>query len=235
MKKIPRLHLAVEHDDSQWEYDTKEEFFADFPKYCKYASCDINYNYELSLAATFYERWVHVCVDAPDRATIETIFNVFEKHRENSRLEPLPDPPPPPPPVVFIGHGCNSSWRDLKDHLRDKHGVNVTAYETGARAGHSIRDILEEMVTGSSFALLVFTGEDEQGDKSVRARQNVVHETGLFQGRLGFARAIILLEEGVEEFSNMQGVQHIKFSKNNIKEVFGEVIALLRREFKSAD
>ena len=238
VKEIPHLFLTVEHDNTQWEYDTKEEFFADFSKYCKYARFVIKYDYKFSLAATFYERRVNVCVDAPDRATIETIFNVFEKHRENSRLEPLPKPPPPPPPpppVVFIGHGRNPSWRDLKDHLRDKHGVNVTAYETGARAGHSIRDILEEMVTGSSFALLVFTGEDEQGDKSVRARQNVVHETGLFQGRLGFARAIILLEEGVEEFSNMQGVQHIKFSKNNIKEVFGEVIALLRREFKSAD
>ena len=226
--------LTVGHDDSEWKYDTKEEFFADFSKYCTSAHCNIQYDSKFSLQTIFYERYVMVEVSTPDRATIETIFNVFEKYLEKSRLEPLLVPPSDPP-VVFIGHGLNSCWRDLKDHLQDKHGVNVLTYETGERAGHSIRDILEEMVTESSFALLVFTGEDEQGDKSVRARQNVVHEAGLFQGRLGFAKAIILLEEGVEEFSNMQGVQYIRFSKNNIKEVFGEVIALLRREFKSAD
>jgi predicted nucleotide-binding protein len=41
----------------------------------------------------------------------------------------------------------------------------------------------------------------------------------------------MLLEENVEEFSNVQGVQYIRFSKNNIKETFGEVLATLRREF----
>lgn len=42
-----------------------------------------------------------------------------------------------------------------------------------------------------------------------------------------------MLEEGVEEFSNVQGVQHISFSKSNIKETFGDVLATLRREFGS--
>jgi predicted nucleotide-binding protein len=133
--------------------------------------------------------------------------------------------------VVFIGHGSNAAWRDLKDHLQDKHGFKIEAYETGARAGHTIRDILEEMVTRSSFALLVLTGEDEQPDGQLRARQNVIHEAGLFQGKLGFPRAILLLEDGVEEFSNVHGLQYIKFSKNNIKETYGEVLATLRREF----
>ncbi len=87
------------------------------------------------------------------------------------------------------------------------------------------------MVAKSSFAVLIMTGEDEQADGERRARQNVIHEAGLFQGRLGFARAILLLEEGVEEFSNVQGVQYIRFSKGNIKETFGEVLATLRREF----
>ena len=31
---------------------------------------------------------------------------------------------------------------------------------------------------------------------AVKARMNVIHEVGLFQGRLGFERAIVLLEEG---------------------------------------
>ena len=120
---------------------------------------------------------------------------------------------------------------DLKDHLQDKHGYDVQAYEIGSRAGHTIRDILEEMLEESSFALLVLTGEDETKDGKLHARQNVVHETGLFQGKLGFSRAIVLLEDGTEEFSNIAGIQQIRFSKGNIKETFGDVLAVLKREF----
>jgi len=124
-------------------------------------------------------------------------------------------------------------WRDLKDHLAEKHGYQVEAYEVGARAGHTIRDILANMLQKSSFACLVLTAEDEMADGKMRARQNVIHETGLFQGRLGFKRAIVLLEDGAEEFSNISGIHQIRFGKGNIKETFGEVLATLRREFGS--
>jgi predicted nucleotide-binding protein len=136
------------------------------------------------------------------------------------------------PPRIFIGHGRSSEWRDLKDHLTDKHSYQVVAYEVGARAGHTIRDILDEMLTESSFALLVMTAEDETGDGQVRARQNVVHELGLFQGRLGFARAIVLAERGVELFSNIDGVQQLRFTKGSISETYGDILATLYREFR---
>jgi predicted nucleotide-binding protein len=131
---------------------------------------------------------------------------------------------------VFIGHGGDSQWRDLKDHLHEKHDYAIEAYEIGSRAGHTIRDILEEMLDSSSFALLVMTGEDETKDGKTLARQNVVHEAGLFQGKLGFSRAIILLEDGTEEFSNIHGLQQIRFSKGRIRESFGDVLAVLKRE-----
>ncbi|HKR93789.1 MAG TPA: TIR domain-containing protein, partial [Candidatus Angelobacter sp.] len=72
---------------------------------------------------------------------------------------------------------------------------------------------------------------DETLDHRVLARQNVVHEAGLFQGRLGFPRAIVMLEEGVEEFSNIAGIQQVRYSKGKIKETFGDVLAVLKREF----
>jgi predicted nucleotide-binding protein len=64
----------------------------------------------------------------------------------------------------------------------------------------------------------------------LHARQNVVHETGLFQGRLGFGSAVVLLEQGTEAFSNIDGVQQIRFAKGNIREAFGDVLAVLKRE-----
>ena len=120
-----------------------------------------------------------------------------------------------------------------KDHLHDKHGYNIEAYEVGARAGHAVRDILEEMLSKSSFAIIVMTGEDKDDKGTMHARDNVMHELGLFQGRLGFPRAIVLLEEGTQEFSNIHGIQQIRYSPNNIKETFGDVLATLKREFDS--
>ena len=120
----------------------------------------------------------------------------------------------------------------MKDHLGDKHGLQVVCYEVGARAGLFIQPILSEMLTESSMAFLVMTAEDIDAQGRFHARENVIHELGLFQARLGFERAIILLEEGTEEFSNIQGLQQIRFSKGNIREAFGDVLATIRREFE---
>ncbi len=59
---------------------------------------------------------------------------------------------------------------------------------------------------------------------------NVIHEAGLFQGRLGFERTIILLEEGCEEFSNIQGLGQIRFPSGNIKAIFEDIRHVLERE-----
>jgi len=133
-------------------------------------------------------------------------------------------------PRVFIGHGHNPAWRDLKDHLQDKHGIKVIAYESGERGGHTIRDILEELMSSSSLAFLILTKEDETLEGAFRARQNVVHEVGLFQGRLGFTRAIVISQEGTEVFSNIAGVHQLCF-RNKIQEIFGDTLAVYRREF----
>jgi hypothetical protein len=39
--------------------------------------------------------------------------------------------------------------------------------------------------------------------RAVDRRRHVVHEAGLFQGRLGFERAIILLEDGCKSFDQL--------------------------------
>jgi predicted nucleotide-binding protein len=130
---------------------------------------------------------------------------------------------------IFIGHGRNKLWRDIKDHLSEKHGFKVTAYETGARAGLHIVDVLKDVQKSTGFAILVMTAENKDIDEVMHARENVIHEIGLFQGQLGTNRAIVLLEEGCIPFSNLAGVQCISFSKDNIKETFGDVLATIRR------
>jgi len=104
-------------------------------------------------------------------------------------------------------------------------------YEVGPRAGLSVKEVLQRLLREASFAILVHTAEDEQGDGGFRARENVVHETGLFQGKLGFERVTVLREEGCESFSNQSGINEIRFSQGNIRETYGEVVSTLFREF----
>ncbi len=74
------------------------------------------------------------------------------------------------------------------------------------------------------------TAEDEHADTTKHARENVVHEVGLFQGRLGFTRAIVLMEEECTEFSNLSGVGQIRFPKGNIEAKFEAIRQVLERE-----
>ena len=86
------------------------------------------------------------------------------------------------------------------------------------------------MLDNAAIAFLIMTAEDEQSDGKLRARMNVIHEAGLFQGRLGFTRAIILLEDGCENFSNVDGLGYIKFPSGNIKACFEDIRRVLERE-----
>jgi predicted nucleotide-binding protein len=86
------------------------------------------------------------------------------------------------------------------------------------------------MLAKASFAVLLMTAEDLTGENTLRARQNVVHEAGLFQGHLGFTRAIVIRQESVEEYSNIAGLQYISFSGDAIEQTFPELRRVLHRE-----
>jgi predicted nucleotide-binding protein len=135
-----------------------------------------------------------------------------------------------PPGRIFIGHGRSPIWRELKDFLKDRLNLSPEEFNSVPVAGTATTARLREMLQRASFAFIIMTAEDEQPDGKKRARENVVHEVGLFQGRLGFERAIILLEEGCEEFSNIHGLGHIRFPKGNIGAKFEEIRQVLERE-----
>ena len=131
---------------------------------------------------------------------------------------------------IFIGHGRSHIWRALKDFLEDDLGLLVDEFNRIPTAGASITGRLETMLNSAAIAFLVMTGEDEQPSGELRARENVVHEAGLFQGRLGFERAVVLLEAGCEKFSNNAGLGHIPFPKDNIRAAFQDIREVLERE-----
>jgi predicted nucleotide-binding protein len=135
------------------------------------------------------------------------------------------------PPTVFIGHGGRSSeWLKLEKFLSTRLHLSAVEFNSIEVAGRATSDRLVEMLKQADFAFLILTGEDERATGEVHPRLNVVHEAGLFQGKLGFEKAIILLEEGCEKFSNVHGLNDIRFPKGKIETAFEKVRGVLERE-----
>jgi predicted nucleotide-binding protein len=131
---------------------------------------------------------------------------------------------------IFIGHGRSNDWRDLKDFIQDRLKLPYDEFNRVPIAGTPNTIRLNQMLDQAGFAFLIMSAEDELSDGKYQARMNVIHEVGLFQGRLGFEKAIVLLEEGCEEFSNIQGLGQIRYPKNNISAIFEEIRKVLERE-----
>lgn len=131
---------------------------------------------------------------------------------------------------VFIGHGRAGAWRELKDFIQDRIRLPWDEFNRVPVAGVTNVARLSEMLDAAAIAFLVMTAEDEMADGTAQARMNVIHEAGLFQGRLGFGRAIVMLEEGCAEFSNVAGLGQIRFPRGNIAAAFEEVRRVLERE-----
>jgi predicted nucleotide-binding protein len=175
-----------------WDFDAEDEFFAEYRKHEAYnATYKVRFDRgRLSVlfahSQTTQVQTTQVSVEGTGRSEIERVFEIFEAAapkcelpKEELRAELRKTL------TIFVGHGRSNQWRDLKDHLHEKHGFRVEAYETGARAGLTMADILQRLAQKAGFALLVLTGDDVDPSGQLHARENVIHEAGLFQGKLG--------------------------------------------------
>lgn len=224
-----RLTIALENGD-EWELDSRGEFY-DFYRREDVTGATLVSTLHPTFEMTFL---VYLGTEAklthPDRSVLYEMFDLFEAGAaEASSSYPVTEDIASTRTAIFLGHGNSGTWRELKEFLELQH-YDVVTYETEKRLGDSVKETLERMLYRCNFAVLLHTAEDEQRDGAMRARQNVVHETGLFQGRLGFARAIIVREEQCDSFSNVEGINEIRFK--SVREAFGEVLLGIRRELE---
>ncbi len=131
---------------------------------------------------------------------------------------------------IFIGHGQSLVWHELRDFLQVTLNLEWDEFNREPAPGITTTERLHIMLKEACFAFIVMTAEDEHQDQKMHARENVVHEIGLFQGKLGREKAIILLEEGCEEFSNISGLVHIRFTKGQLNAKFDDIRRVLERE-----
>jgi predicted nucleotide-binding protein len=196
---------------------------------CEFVSCTWSLTGPAAHTISFLSG-VYNGVGGTGQATVE---RTFDRIRSGSALGPSPKKAPIEfKPTIFIGHGRSADYLILSDFLRSR-GYAVETFESSSRAGMTAKEVVESMAQRASMAFLVHTSEDELNEGGWRARQNVVHETGLFQGKLGFRRAVVIREEGCEAFSNLDGVQEIRYASGRMRDRLLEVLDTLDREFPS--
>jgi hypothetical protein len=133
------------------------------------------------------------------------------------------------------------------DHAIDRYKVRlapdsdpiVDTAEGPSRSTISVRpDRRKSRINSSSYVALIFSkssagpigqnqfdvvrhrGHEPCFGRAIQNDNDHVPESGLFQGKLGFKLAIVLLEDGCEEFSNIRRLNQIRFPKGNIAAVF---------------
>lgn len=135
---------------------------------------------------------------------------------------------------VFIGHGRDKSWLELKIFIEGKLKLPVTAYEVETGHGYPVYDNVMSCIGEAGIAFLVMTGEDKVVDIDVKERLhprlNVVHELGICQATLPQGRAIALVENGCTVPSNIVGFDQIQFEKGNIMSATEKIRDVLARE-----
>jgi predicted nucleotide-binding protein len=90
----------------------------------------------------------------------------------------------------------------------------------------------EDEAQSCSFAFGLFTPDDEIVNATNRykqARPNVIYEVGWFIGRLGKHRVTLLLKQGTNIHSDLDGVSRIPFS-DNVEDKFLDI----QKELKAA-
>jgi len=135
-----------------------------------------------------------------------------------------------PQPVIFIGHGRAQDWLVLKEFLKERLNIACVEFNSESAAGLPTQQRLEDMLSRATFAFLAMTAEDQHADGLRHARENVIHEAGLFQGKLGFRKAILLVEDECEKPSNVHGLTYIGFPKHRIDAALEEIRRVLERE-----
>lgn len=117
---------------------------------------------------------------------------------------------------IFIVHGHdNAALQETARVLERATGLEVVILREQPNGGRTLIEKFEEHAGEAAYAVVLLTADDEGGviSSSVRqprARQNVVFELGFFFGRLGRQNVAVLIANGVEQPSDVDGLAYIE-------------------------
>lgn len=132
------------------------------------------------------------------------------------------------PRRVFITHGNTNEWTKVQPFIEKDVGLATIELAQEYNGGQTIIEKLIANADKCDSAVIVWTGDDVDGAGVPRARENVMHEIGFFQGRYGRGRVILLHEDSVNVPSNLFGLVYSAFPKGTVS----ACLHLLHRELK---
>jgi len=123
------------------------------------------------------------------------------------------------PKKVFIVHGHNETVKQTVARVLESIGLTPIILAEQPDKGRTVIEKFENEGNDVGFAVVLLTADDK-GRKNYarkmqdRARQNVVFEMGYFMALLGRERVMLLLQDGVEKPSDLNGVVYTALDKD---------------------
>ncbi len=156
----------------------------------------------------------------PTQELIDVPSGEFKKPTDESKIDR----------TVFVSHGRGHLYLTVVQFLDKQLGLVPLAFGDEPIGGFHNVSLLNDYLDRSRFAVIVATGDDAAVDGSRLLRPNVIHEIGLFQGRLGFEKVAIMRQDHAGPFSNLDGYQELRFKGDDIEGKFEDLRGMLRRE-----
>ena len=151
--------------------------------------------------------------------------------RAHSELE-APTHSPERKRRVFVSHGTPPDWREVQAFIERDCTIPTLELAQEPNLGRTVLQKLDEESDRCSYAVVVMTGDDKVENGALRARENVMHEIGYFQGKFGLANVCLLHEEGVNIPSNIHGLVYIPFPTGLVRAAFGALGRELHMTFE---
>jgi predicted nucleotide-binding protein len=136
--------------------------------------------------------------------------------------------------TVFVVHGHDHGTMEKTARFIERLGAEAIVLHERPNEGRTVIEKFE-LHSNTKYAVVLLTADDTGGTKNgsreqqlPRARQNVILELGYFLAKLGRNRVCVLLEEGVEQPSDVAGVIYISLDRHDAWKW------LLARELKTA-
>lgn len=154
------------------------------------------------------------------------IGEVFEIRASSEHAAPVVQKPPR---RIFISHGRPKDWYEVQSHIEKDLKLRTLELAQEPSRGQTIIEKLEVNSGECDAAVIVMSGDDTDEAGQIRARENVMHETGYFQAKYGRNRVVLLHEDGVNVPSNLGGIVYVPYPKATPSAAF----SVLDRELKA--
>lgn len=125
------------------------------------------------------------------------------------------------PKKIFIVHGHNETIKQAVGRTLENLGLTPIILAEQPDKGRTVIEKFENEGNNVGFAVVLLTADDKGRKNKARkmqsrARQNVVFEMGYFMALLGRERVMLLLQNGVEEPSDLKGIVYTALDKDGI-------------------